>query len=90
MSVEQRSELLSADSTFSPIVNPKPPSAAPALALRRCEGSTYDLSRKMLLRCASAWLPPVVSIVRAGITLTGDGPRSYCAGIETSQRGDRR
>jgi len=31
---------------------------------------------------------PVISLVGAGITLTGDGPRSYCAGIETSQRGN--
>jgi len=32
---------------------------------------------------------PVVSLDGTGITLTGDGPRSYCAGIETSQRGNR-
>jgi hypothetical protein len=32
----------------------------------------------------------VVSLDGAGFTLTGDGPRSYCTGIETSQKGDRR
>jgi len=31
----------------------------------------------------------VVSLDGTRKTLTGDGPRSYCAGIETSQRGNR-
>lgn len=31
----------------------------------------------------------VVTLDGARITLTGDGPRSYCNRIETSQRGNR-
>lgn len=32
---------------------------------------------------------PVVFLDGTGITLTGDSPQSYCAGIENLQRGNR-